>query len=428
MQSRPELFIARRLNPSQTEGRPTPVGVRIGVTGIALAYVIMLLSLAIVTGFKQEIQRKVLGYESQIIITGRESDNTLTPEGTTNTIHLTEEFSAIIKTALGDVSVAGIADMPVLFKTDSTFSALILRCVDRNYDRDFINSSMIEGKWEYSDSASSRIAISRSTANELGLKPGATLFAHFFRNGTLLTRRLTVGAIYDTHFDDYDTHFAFGEIGLAKSVLKIPNSVYTSLAVNGLPDDIPLDDLTSQLTSQLVNETLRSNSSTSNVPVVKNINQTGALYLNWLRLLDTNVVVIIILMSVVAGFTLVSSLFILILERVSMIGLLKAIGATNRQIRGIFIWLAEKIVLRGLAAGNLVGLSLYFVQHWFHVIPLNPEAYYLSYVPTSLSLMTVIILNIGVITGSMLILILPTHIITRMSPTQSLRRHNESDE
>lgn len=426
---RPELFIARRLSPSHSDGREVPVGVRIGVIGVALSFVIMLLSLAVVTGFKQEIRRKVLGYESQIMISGRdvaESPDSLSA-ASFNTVRLSSGLRGAIGETLGDVSIGGVADMPVLLKTDSAFSAMILRCVDDGYDRTFINEAVVSGRWTPADSGYSTVAISRATASQLGLNNGDRVFAHFFRNGSLVTRRLTVGAVYDTHFDDYDRHFAFGEYGLARSVAHLPDSTYTSLAITGLPDRYDTSLGVASLSSRLVSDALASGQPTTRVPAVKDIRQTGALYLNWLELLDTNVTVIITLMSVVAGFTLISSLIILILERVAMIGLLKAIGATNRQIRSIFVFLAEKIVLSGLAWGNGIGLTVYFVQHNFHIIPLNPEAYYLSYVPTQLGVSTFLILNAGVVAGSLLTLVLPTQIISRMSPAGSLRRQDQTE-
>lgn len=154
---------------------------------------------------------------------------------------------------------------------------------------------------------------------------------------------------------------------------------------------------------------------------VNTLNETCAQYLNWLDLLDTNVVVIIIIMACVAAITLISSLFIIILERVSTIGLLKAIGATNGQIRRMFIYMAERLVIRGIVIGDIIALGFIWLQGHYHILPLDAEAYYLNYVPVDISWQAVVIVNITVVIISALVLILPSHIIARLSPTASLR-------
>lgn len=428
---RPELYIARRLNPAEADGHKAPLGVRIGVAGVALAYTVMLLSIAIVTGFKQEITHKVTGYESQIVLQGR--DQNLSDGVSSGEIpYLVRNAStdSLIKAILGpDVSIKSVIDLPVLLKTDSAFSALILRTVDSTNDYSLITQNIVEGSWPPdSDGTKDDVAISQATASDLGLKKGDKVFAHFFRNDNIVTRRLNIKAVYDTHFDDYDRHFAFADRAIARSVTKQPDSIVTSVAIDRLSESMDLGQATENLQSALVFSTIRRGAPTDAIPVVSNVRQNGAIYLNWLELLDTNVVVIISLMSVVAGFTLVSSLFILILERVGMIGLLKAIGATDKQIRGIFIWLAEKIVGKGLMIGNTIGLFLYFIQRWFKILPLNPDAYYLSYVPVSLDVTSFIVLNLGIIIGAFVILVFPSHIITKMSPVNALRHDNQGED
>ncbi len=399
-----------------------PAGVRIGVAGVALALVVMMLSLAIVTGFKQEIRRKVLGYESQVTVHGKayaQSDGTAVLE-------LTPELLDDVRQSLGLVHVSPVADLPALLKTDTAFSALVIRAVGPEFDRSFISRNIIEGSWQSTDSVQG-IAISATTASDLSLSLGDRVYVHFFRNDAISTRRLTIQAIYDTNFDDYDRHFAFADMQLARSVAKLDSTQCTALLIDGLPPDTDTRAAASALSSAIVHRAVSSGGDPVSIPTVTDVSQTGALYLNWLDLLDTNVVVILSLMAVVAGFTLISSLFILILERVPMIGILKAMGATNGQIRRIFIWLAEKIVLKGVVIGNAVGLAAYLLQHWLRVVPLNPEAYYLSYVPTQLSAGTWIALNAAVIAGSVLVLVLPSMVVARMSPAESLRSESTTD-
>ena len=145
------------------------------------------------------------------------------------------------------------------------------------------------------------------------------------------------------------------------------------------------------------------------------------MYFNWLDLLDMNVVVILILMSCVSAITLISCLFIIILERVRTIGLLKSLGATNAQIKRVFIYMTQRLVLRGMLLGNIISLAFIYLQYYFHIIPLDPEAYYLNFVPVEINWLHIILLNIGVITISSLILILPSHIVSKISPAQTMK-------
>lgn len=154
---------------------------------------------------------------------------------------------------------------------------------------------------------------------------------------------------------------------------------------------------------------------------VENVLQSGAMYFSWLDLLDTNVVVILILMAVVSAFTLISALFIIVLRNVSAIGLFKALGATNSQIRVIFILIAQKVVILGLLIGNLISVPLILCQTKFHILPLDAEAYYLDFVPMDFSLRDIILLNLSVMIISVIVLILPSHIISRLSPGNTLK-------
>ena len=154
---------------------------------------------------------------------------------------------------------------------------------------------------------------------------------------------------------------------------------------------------------------------------LSNVNSTAMMYFNWLELLDTNVVVILILMSLVSGFTLISSLFIIILERINMIGIMKALGATNNEIRRIFIYIAQRLIVYGLLAGNIIGLTIMLLQKHFHIFPLDPDAYYLNYVPVEIDWLYIALLNIGVFIIAWLMILLPSHLVSTISPSRSIR-------
>ncbi len=386
--------------------------VAIAVGGIALSLIVMLISIAVVTGFKHEIKRKVEGFNSQIQIYPQSASlDRLSP------ISLTSETAAVIAQTVPEASVSPTVDMPGILKTDSAFQGIVFRGISAGKSYDFIASQIERGKMVSGEDPNA-IAISSHTAKALGIDTCERIFAHFFSNGDLRTRRFTVAAIYDTHFSDYDKQFAFVDIGTMQRLAGFDSIQCTGIEINGVAEkEIPT--LSTELAQNLLSESIASGS--GQVLGVDNVLRSGAPYFSWLDLLDTNVVVILILMALVAGFTLISSLFILILERVRLIGILKAIGATNSQIRGIFIYMSERLVVWGLIIGNIIGLGFVWLQHTTRFIPLDPESYYLSYVPVEIGWEAILLLNLSVIAISCGILILPSHMVSTLSPAESIR-------
>ena len=225
-----------------------------------------------------------------------------------------------------------------------------------------------------------------------------------------------MAAIYDTHFSEYDKHYIFSTIKMLQQLGSIPESQGTVLEIAGLKSDKEIDRTQNFLIENLTESLYRGE--TSRLYSVSNIHDTAAIYFNWLALLDTNVVVILTLMALLGALTLISSLFMLILRRVTMIGILKALGATDRQIRTSFVLLTLRILIAGLLIGNIIGIALIIIQGTTHILPLNPDAYYLNHVPVLLNLSTILILNASVIALSFLILILPSAIITTIPPSR----------
>lgn len=372
----------------------------------------MLISIAVVTGFKNEIRRKIAGFNSQVTIYSQTS--------TTDRIEpvdITTQLKHSIEKAAPDSKMATSIEVQGILKTDSAFQGLVIKGVDNGAPRAFIESQISKGRMPETGKEN-RIAISAMTATSLGLDTCDKVFAHFFTDGDFKTRRFTVSAIYDTHFGDYDKRYAFTDIETARKVAKLDSTQCTLVELTGIDED-KIQEVSSELSQILLSDALLSSS--SKVPAVDNVLRSGAAYFSWLDLLDTNVVVILVLMSLVAGFTLISSLFILILERVRTIGILKSLGTTNRQIRGIFIYMAEKLVIRGLIIGNVIGLGLIFLQSNTHILPLDADAYYLSFVPAEISWQAVALLNICIVVISALVLILPSHMISTLSPAESMR-------
>lgn len=410
------VFIGSRLsfrssgdNPRDKKFSP---GISIAIGGIALALTIMLISIAIVDGFKNEIRRKVAGFNAQVTVYAQD----VSPDKI-ESLRLTPALSASIEQAAPKAKLSAAVELQGILKTDSAFQGLFIKGVSPGATLDFINDNLTRGRIPQ-PGEENMLLVSQHTASMLAIDTCSKVFAHFFADGDLKTRRFTVAGVYDTHFTDYDKHFAFTDLRSAQRIARLDSAQFTAIELTGLPED-RIQPVTDALSGSLLSDALKSGS--SDMPGVDNVLRTGASYYSWLDLLDTNVVVILVLMSLVAAFTLISSLFILILERVRMIGTLKSLGATNGQIRGIFIYMAEKLMLRGLLIGNLIGLGLIWIQHSTHILPLDADAYYLNHVPAEISWQAVLLLNLSVIVVSVLVLILPSHLISTLSPSESIR-------
>ena len=410
-----ELFIARRLRLNADNSRRPSVSIIIAVTGIALSLVVMIAAMCIVLGFKEEIRNKVYGFDAHVTIHPANNDGSAA-----EFLEYTDILDSII-------SNTGCFERPELvfrqsgiLKTDSDFQAIVLKGIDKGRGYDFIASNITEGVMpDFSaDSDKNDIVISEATARSLGMHTGDKPFAYFFSGDKVKTRRLKIAAIYDTHFSDYDKLYAYGSLGLARGIadsdsLSATSVELTSHALANITESgIMLQD--AMMTSAYMGKLTGAYTLTS-------VLDSAMMYFNWLELLDTNVVVILALMIAVSGFTLISCLFILILERIRMIGILKALGASNTGIRRIFIYLAQKVVIWGMIAGNVIGLALMFVQNRWHILPLDADAYYLNFVPVRIDWGYIISLNVGVFMLSLLIILLPSHIIAKINPCKSIR-------
>ncbi|MDE5845590.1 MAG: FtsX-like permease family protein [Muribaculaceae bacterium] len=411
------LYISRRLrlNPTNKKGRSA--GVVIAVAGVSIAIAVMIITLATVLGFKNAIEKKVEGFDSQITVEAIRYTGYPTP------LNNIEIISQLITEAcepfVPDISPS--AHLTGVMKTDNDFAGMVFKSiVDSTIPYNFISDAIIESKIPvFTDStALNNVIVSQTTANALQLKTGDRVYAYFIDKSGVKTRRLTVTAIYNTSFLERDKIYCYVSPPFLDRLTEIEPGQAMSLEVNGLPlKDI--SDYREKIQTKL-NNAYRSRIIDQTINVI-DVKQTGAVYFSWLELLDTNVAVIIILMTIIASFTLVSSLFIIILERVNLIGLLKALGATNRQTRMIFIQMAMRIVFTGMIIGNAVALLYVFIQKTFHVIPLNPEAYYLSFVPVNLSVIHWIIVNVGAIVIGWIVLAVPAMIINRISPASTMR-------
>lgn len=413
-----ESLIASRMRISG-HGGGTATSVIMAISGIALAMAIMMAALCIVTGFKHEIRRKVMGFDAHVSILAASNATIHDPEDTQATSVLT--FSPQLQDIIDSTGIFRDAELvmehPVVIKTDSDFEGIVLRGLTPGPGTDFIKESIINGSWP-DDSLENSIVISRITSEKLHLKQGDRIFTYFFTDQGVKTRRPKIAAIYDTHFSDYDKIYAYSPIKLVQGVNGLDTLQGNRIDLY-MHDTDHIDEGALQLQETMMREAWAGR--LDGMYRISAVTSTGMMYFNWLALLDTNVVVILLLMGLVSGFTLVSSLFIIILERVRMIGILKALGASNASVTRIFSLLGRRLVIYGMIIGNVIGLTLMLLQQHFHIIPLNPDAYYLDFVPVEIIPWHIITLNAAVFVIAWCVLLIPGRLIATVSPAKSMR-------
>ncbi|WP_289758581.1 FtsX-like permease family protein [uncultured Duncaniella sp.] len=408
------IFIANRLSLRSPSGKMQS-GIVIAVSGIALSVVVMLISIAVMMGFKEEIRQKIMGFDAQLSISIYSPDDSKVPLVDINDVRPVLEM-------LPEKATTVLAiQQPVILKTPADFTGAIVKGISRDYDWEFIRQNLIEGEIPdfKADSTLYHVIISRNLARDLSVGLGEKIDAFFLGGDSYRTRRLKVAAIYDTHFSEYDDNYIFSTLPMLSALAGVGENLGTQIEIHGLGSDKEIAECAEQLSAGLLEKLYTGRTPT--FYTVTDVHTSAALYFNWLALLDTNVIVILTLMSLLTCLTLVSSLYILILRRVNMIGILKALGAPDSLIRRSFVYLTMRILVAGLVIGNLIGVCVILVQDATGVIPLNPEAYYLDHVPMLLSVPALIVLNLSVIVVAALVLILPSAIITTIPPSKVIK-------
>lgn len=408
------LFISRRLS-LRSSAEQKQIGLLIAVTGIALSVIVMLISIAVMMGFKDEIRRKIMGFDAQLAVYVHSSD-----DGSPTSLVDTDELESIHRLIPPTASTSLTIRQPAIIKTPTDFTGVIVKGMARDHDWKFVRQNLVEGSIPdfKADSTLYHIIISRNLARNLSVGIGEKIDAYFLGNDSYKTRRLKIAAIYDTHFSEYDDNYIFATMPMLSALAGLSENLGTQFEIYGLDTDEEIASCANAISAQLLEDRY-----TGRIPTlyaVSDIHDSAALYFNWLALLDTNVVVILTLMSLLACLTLVSSLYILILRRVNMIGILKALGATDRLIRRSFIYLTMRILAAGLLIGNILAIAIIICQMSTGFIPLDPEAYYLDHVPMQLSIPALLLLNIAIIIIAGLVLILPSAIITTIPPSKAI--------
>ena len=408
-----EVFIARRIFKSREEGKQvSSPAVRVAIASIAIGLAVMLLSIAIIVGFKREVRSKVIGFGSHIQITAL--DNNASYE--TQPIAVSDTLIDRILSVPGVKRVEVFSTKPGIIKTRNDFLGVVLKGIDEHYDWDFFKQNIVEGSiiQILPDETTDEVIISKDIADKLHLKLDSTFVAYFVQQD-VRARKFKIKGIYQTNFAEYDKIFIIADIKRVRRLNNWENDQVSGLEilVNDYNRIDPITDEVYFAVSPLQDRF-------GNHFFTRSIKQLNPLIFSWLGVLDMNVVIIILLMLAVSVFTMISGLLIIILERANMIGILKSLGENNRSIREIFLYISFFLIGKGLVLGNLIGLSIYFLQKYTGFLTLDPEIYYTSTVPVDLSIGNFLLLNIGTLIISMLMLIGPSYMIARISPEKTI--------
>lgn len=409
------FFIAKRIYKSGGYGKKVSrPAIRIATTGVAIGLAVMIVSVSIVFGFKHTIRDKVVGFGCHIDVAnfmylhGRES----------RPVCMTDSMMKVLSSTDGVNHVQRYTMKQGILKTDNDFLGVAFKGIAQEYDTTFIHSNLISGYIPtFSDSKNSGgLLISKIMADKLKLKSGDRVFAYFVDNGDVRVRRFTIDGIYQTNLAQFDNSLCYTDL-------------YTTTRLNDWKSDqvsgaeITVNDFNeiNTVADRLVDKVNRTTDRYGETYSSETIVDANPQIFTWLDLLDLNVWIILALMLCVAGFTAISGLLIIILERTGMIGILKALGAGNKAIARVFLWFGAFVIGRGLLFGNIIGIGLVLLQKFTGLVKLDAATYYVSTVPVEFSIPVIVLINAGTLLISVLVLIAPSCLVATVHPAKSMR-------
>ena len=407
-------FIAKRLIRERSQGTSfsRPINV-IAIIGIALGLAVMILAVAILTGFKQQIRDKIAGFGAHIQVVN--FDANLSYE--TVPISSDQPFVNKIRNNPGIKSIQVFATKAGIIKTDEDIQGVVLKGIGSDYDWSFFSSNLVEGDVvRVNDTArTDNVLISKKVSDMLGLKLGDS-FSMFFVQDPPRMRKFTITGIYETSLEEFDKTYLFCDIKHIRSLNGWAENQVSGFEIS-IKDFDDLDRMTTVVQDAIG---YRMDEGEEQLKVT-NIRSKYPSIFDWLGFQDTNVIIILILMILVAGFNMISGLLILILEKTNMIGILKAMGSGNKLIRNIFLYQAAWLTAKGLFWGNVIGIGLALLQLKTEMFSLDPTSYYLKSVPINLDPVHIILLNAGTMAAIILMLLIPSQLIARITPAKAIR-------
>ena len=406
-----ELFIAKRIiaGKKYKNSISSPI-IKIAITAIALGIIIMLIAVATASGLQTKIRDKMAGFKGHVQIVNYDNNNS---DVSTTPINIEQDFYPEFKNIEGIKNVQIFASKGGIIRTNTDFEGIVFKGVSSDYDWSFFKEYLIAGAFpDFDQSRTKEVLLSQTIMNRLQLKLNDTIAATFLKTTSSKlpsNRKYRICGIYNSGFAPFDKNMMIGDIREVQRLNK-----WTENQVGGfevlLNDFNDIEEKSEQIYRD-IGGTLNANSITKLYPTV----------FEWIKLFDNNVWFIIGIMILIAGINMITALLVLILERVQMIGILKALGSHNASIRKIFLYNASYLILKGLFWGNVIGLSIIGVQYFFKIITLNPETYYVATMPVHISISVILALNIGTLVLCFLMLIIPSFIITKINPSKSIK-------
>lgn len=391
--------------------------VHIATVGVAVGLAVMILSVCLVKGFQGEVAAKLAGFASHIEVLDLNSQT----DADNHPITADAALMDVVKKTTQAETVQRVSVKIGVMKTHDDFSGIMLKGIGKEYDKKFIRSCMVEGKFpDFGNNADAinQIVLSRQIAEMLHLKVGDKVYVYFFTN-TIKQRRFEIAGIYETHLQQFDKNFVWTDLQTINQLNDWGEGQCSLLEVK-LQNFDDLEERTAKLGDAVT--AYKNSHQITNLSVMSiRDNPRTRPVLSWLELLDLNVMVILVIMLCVAGVTMISGLLILILERTTTIGVLKALGASNRRIRRIFLVYAGHILVRGMVIGNVFAFLLALLQSQFHLVRLDPATYYVDAVPLAYDPAWLIGINLATLLITLLTLVLPAFIVSVVQPAKTIR-------
>ncbi len=405
-----EYFIAKRLVTAKDHKSSisAPI-IKIAITAIALGMIMMIISVATGVGLQQKIRQKVAAFNGHVIIS---SYNDNQSDVSTSPVSTNQSFYPKFKSVEGIIHVQAVASKAGMIRTETAFEGIIFKGIGKDFKSDNLSEYIAEGRLPVlNKNLNEEVVISEYLCNRLGLKLGDKFVTYFMKesNEGYNLRNFIIVGIYNSGFQEFDATYILGDIRHVQRINKWKSDQVGSF-------EVFINDF-----SQIEEKGKEIYEETSSTLDSKTIVEKYYYIFEWLKLFDFNIIVILIVMIAVSTINMVVALLVLILERTQMIGILKSLGANNWSIRKIFIYNAGYLIGRGLLFGNIIGVSLLVIQKYFGLIKLNPESYYVNEAPVDINFVFILGLNIGTIVVCLLVLLIPSYIITKISPSKSIK-------
>lgn len=409
------LYIAKRIYSDQGDKRKVSrPAIRIATIGVAIGLAVMIVTVSVVLGFKHTIRDKVVGFGSHIQV-----HNIMNYNGSdTHHICANDSLMKAVGKLPGVAKAERFSMTQGILKTDEDFLGIAIKGIAEEYDTTFLSQHLIAGNiTSFSDKTSKyKLLVSKMIADKMRLKIGDKVFGYFIDNQDVRTRKFTISGIYQTNMTRFDETLCFTDLHTANKL-----NGWTDNQATGIEVLVKDFEKVNETANQFIDNINRTSDEQGNSLTSETIYELYPQVFSWLELLDINVWIILALMVCVAGFTMISGLLIIILERTQMIGILKALGARNKTVRHTFLWFSVFIIGQGLFWGNIVGIGIVLLQKYTGFITLDPQTYYVSEAPMELNLPLVALINIATLLICVFVLIAPSYLISHIHPAKSMR-------